>query len=1837
MKTWLIILAHLVIISISEQLHAQTLTPAGPGNAFDYVHDRFGNSYPLQHVAIGAGRPIGGQNSVTAVPSQTCSAGYFQLYFAPGSYYDNNTAAQTLLCQLFSDISNFINSPLTNPSINTTNYKINIYVDNEPTGALATASSLFLFPSSPSNPNSGIVDNLVYKAIQTGKDPYASIPMGVFANGPNFYCAYVKTNPAPPNGTWNLSINSPTIGANEYDLYSVMLHEVVHALGFATIFGANGFSQFGQNNNYFSRYDQFLTDANGTPLLATSSPSCSNSNLTYQSSLSPTVIAPGTCPGITPLTTCTSAVRYMSSSVNVPVNTPPCFGGGTSLSHFDDYCYTPTGYANSCSVSATPANTFNDMYFVMSDGAGKGTCGIKRYLKEEEKLVLCDMEYSVNATYSSYSGAAIDGASNTHTYNVVCSNTTIVGMNDGYVNGQFTYTTTGTSISIPTLQILANDSPSLILSMSCVENVYNNITQNVAFATVGSNLVVTANAGSGLVLLKYLPKDNNGRLGNATYIFLYFVHPDCNPPSACNIVQNGGFESSMPNSLQCGFFENNSVSDAGLSCWERYSPGGGRVFSRNCTYTQTPSGVVTNAFSIPVVVTNPNFDSHNGQPNDKMFLLDAFDSGLTPFAGVVKNNLSSPLIPGSVYQLSFWTYNPIKSYAPSAPPFVSVVVSVASEPSFAGPLNSTFPASGLNVIGDFTINPTATWSLVTKTFTFSPPVNALHQSLIIGINNNLTGSVSPGNISNHYIFLDDISLMPASSATFVMPSYANCTASYTNLAQYASPIPGVFSGPGVTSSTSGTVTTYNFNSPPVLQGGKYYSIAFTYTDNSGCSSTIWQNILVPGIAPGACDGGYTLSANGFTSGTTYLWMPGSTTSSTAFVQPFTTTVYTLQATSGACISTSTVSLAPCCSSGVGTFISNSILSGTVNGGVIYLDQTIPSGSMALLSGELLIAPEVKITVSNNATLQITDAHLYSCSEGLWKGIEVEDGGRVFTFKENIDNLIEDAVIAINSANNANTALPSILNLSYTTFNKNYIDINISNYSKAVGSYPFNIYGCVFTCRDLPFTSTSWPQTGESSPLSTTVADLRYVNTSITPTTGLASPYLNQTFSITPLKHPYTTQRSHIAIRLTNVGLTNTTNMYGINIGDNSIASNFNLFDAHGQFISAVNSNVISLNNVFQNTQTYTTATGNFGGAAISHSAGSTMNDELIMTATNKSLGSRFWNCHRGIEGRNIYKLDVQKATFRSTQSSTTPSFTSKGIEINTNRFDYYIAENEFTNQHTGINIPLAPGQFTTTGTSFTSATGGIYADKLRITENAFTGAVSGVANTYMEWAANVSGPFLNTWNVIPNVGVSPAVHALAMTINTVTNARNGLAANGIRTLPTISSDNVVTLQEGSGAAQYGMVLVNANPTNIGNVFWSKPGENAITNNTVNFSGALSTTNIPGALVYCDQIGYAAQSPSVTCNDISNGVQGFLYSGSSPGTIWAGNKMSILERGLVLSNGGVIGVQGGAMTAISNLWDGNWNTKSHTYVDGSSDAKYSRLFCRNAAGLTPTINTGPQVTQNYDFGPGYTITAVGSGDYNCYNMPNYKTISVPNNDDDFLSPELFYMQEVAFYNLVHINDSIRYSDGEFEEFHDAKAESSIGKFVAADEFLFAGDYNEALSALSEVNIDLNTVELNYLQFYTLYASYLENGSLSETEAGDLNDLAWLCPGTNGSSVFQARALYNALYHEIISTACDEGFGDRKALIDGVNGITNLRWNLKLFPNPTGKTLNIHSNVENEMLKIKILDLSGRLVYEQDVKVNGFLTTLELNLVNGAYFVHVQNQENKSLVQKLLIAK
>lgn len=185
--------------------------------------------------------------------------------------------------------------------------------------------------------SNGYNQNHVMKHILTGTDPNVSNPDGTIEFNFNPSLNYFYEYPSEPGG-------------NQFDFYTICLHEICHLLGFTSNIAATGVSEATTAPQMFSSYDQFLRTQDGNPLLNGSSVS-PTSNLISN-----------------------SITFDLQNGDFAPVYSPSTFSG-SSLDHFDN-------------------TRSNGQPFLMNPGLSRGQT--VHYLSHEEAMVMQILGYTID-------------------------------------------------------------------------------------------------------------------------------------------------------------------------------------------------------------------------------------------------------------------------------------------------------------------------------------------------------------------------------------------------------------------------------------------------------------------------------------------------------------------------------------------------------------------------------------------------------------------------------------------------------------------------------------------------------------------------------------------------------------------------------------------------------------------------------------------------------------------------------------------------------------------------------------------------------------------------------------------------------------------------------------------------------------------------------------------------------------------------------------------------------------------------------------------------------------------------------------------------------------------------------------------------------------------------------------------------------------------------------------------------------------------------------------------------------------------------------------------------
>ncbi|MVO10785.1 T9SS type A sorting domain-containing protein [Flavobacterium sp. TP390] len=823
------LVAFLMLQTVFGQISPVEEMKYSPNGYFETVFDHYGNSYQLKDLLAGADVKVG-KSATSSIPIP-CDTGIFELYFETGSGMEDqgdasHNARRAVVCRVFHDLSDFIVTPLKDLG-NTTKVKIwvrNINnLPNVPSNALGLATSFYTMPYNTTANFGGIIDNEVWKTITLGSDSFINVasPLtntnGNQSSSGNFYHGMMAFNFNSVIWNTNLGINAPT---SQYDLYTVVLHEVTHALGFTSLINANGQSVFGTGYNYFSRYDSLLKNNGGTQKIITNNGTCSLYNYSFNSSLNTSILHPNTSSCVTDQTTCSTAIKFFGPTNTTPVYTSNCFEPGSSLSHFEDECI-------------APPNQGNNSYFAMSNAVGAAVT--KRFLKPEERNALSDIGYRLNTSYGS---SAVLNSSINYGGSITTGNT-VAGTNDGIDSfGVYTFFgNTGTNINLTNL--LTNDKNAI--SFECLEDVFDTTASIPTTSGSNSTPITFSSTIDGLHLLRYVPISANGQKGNISYIYVYINNDSCGTSTSCNLVINGNFE--QHNGLPTGSSQLN-----GIVCgWHT------TMASQSNEYFHEENSNIN--YKVPCNIVGFENDNSGGKAYVGMFIKN---SGVVPLTEPLRTKLASSLLPNSSYQLSFDVSlgdfvrdSGVRFQAffgdliPPYSGFGYLPISNLDNMLFTNPTYSIFRNTWEKIVINFTTgnNSGEEYLYIGGLTSLSGPDFIIPQVPFIDCNTGNNGIKR----NDPYYYLDNVSLISLNGGSFDIPNQVCTNVTINNLDSYleALPIDGVFSGDGVSESNG----IFSFDAS--IAGVGNHTITYTYTNSNGCEVEIYANIEVvsDGIIP----------------------------------------------------------------------------------------------------------------------------------------------------------------------------------------------------------------------------------------------------------------------------------------------------------------------------------------------------------------------------------------------------------------------------------------------------------------------------------------------------------------------------------------------------------------------------------------------------------------------------------------------------------------------------------------------------------------------------------------------------------------------------------------------------------------------------------------------------------------------------------------------------------------------------------------------------------------------------------------------------------------------------
>jgi hypothetical protein len=842
---------------------------------------------------------------------------------------------------------------------------------------------------------------------------------------------------------------------------------------------------------------------------------------------------------------------------------------------------------------------------------------------------------------------------------------------------------------------------------------------------------------------------------------------------------------------------------------------------------------------------------------------------------------------------------------------------------------------------------------------------------------------------------------------------------------------------------------------------------------------------------------------------------------------------------------------------------------------------------------------------------------------MWKGIIVEDGGRVILQPYTSINgtqfttLIEDANIGIDFKPINNPQSNIVLLSNNTTFNRNKTSIQIQSYPFDNPSSVFIVKNCLFTSRNIYSQNTStWPLTSA-------------IKSTFSNSNSLLSPYIPSLYNSANLKTPLNTIQAQVGLEIKNIGTTNisVTSTYNSIVIGSLISNEYNVFDYLNVGINSLNSNLKVQNTIFQTLKNITsnnidpnifTPTEGCGIACKSEPG---FNNKLDV-AGQTNLPNQFFG--------------LSLATFTDNLSEV---FFNKNI-VRSNRPDF---------QNTTYNIVGQRGVYIKENINFKN---------LQVTDNIFYSIKRGISliANIAEIAPNINfsnnifqfKPGIASGNVISDHGIliqnSNSTNSMGggnilVNNNTITNVKNGIKVTSWRKISLQINANTISFREIGIGLEY---------------YMQGTAPSQITNNSL--IGSINFNPNPGigdppyqGISLNSSIGNV-----VSCNSVSNSYSGLYFHSNCNPTKTSRNSMTNHKYGFVLDNNGIIGIQGSLTNPADNLWlnttwdpTGTTNGEYKTACLNGSNSINSKMYIRNLSGIySPngsTISTNSINQYNYNTSQSLLLAQNAQAPSTCSIISNppvsalttadiidaLETIASQINDTTFSYDQEKILKDEIF-RALESDTTLLQNSFNLNSFYDIVKVSNTGILYNVERSL-ANDSTQNAQLLNNSVIPENLVEESYKKHYEVYLNFVNN-NFTQQDSITLTNLAQGCPTIQGSAVYLSEALFNFIFNQdtIFSQSCPENL--EKSSFDD---LTNDHFEqFQIFPVPNNGHFIVLGPLKKGQ-KLEVISLDNKILHSNELMENTHAFQIKVELSSGVYYINLKDDSNTHIFRRKFI--
>lgn len=175
------------------------------------------------------------------------------------------------------------------------------------------------------------------------------------------------------------------------------------------------------------------------------------------------------------------------------------------------------------------------------------------------------------------------------------------------------------------------------------------------------------------------------------------------------------------------------------------------------------------------------------------------------------------------------------------------------------------------------------------------------------------------------------------------------------------------------------------------------------------------------------------------------------------------------------------------------------------------------------------------------------------------------------------------------------------------------------------------------------------------------------------------------------------------------------------------------------------------------------------------------------------------------------------------------------------------------------------------------------------------------------------------------------------------------------------------------------------------------------------------------------------------------------------------------------------------------------------------------------------------------------------------------------------------------------------------------------------------YTDSTYSITWNSVNVPAVNL----YYTTNDTTWTNIALNIASISTPNNYSWMVPSSLVSSNLKIKAI--SILDSVVYDKSDAVFQTSVFISSGLNNMVLREDAIQLYPNPSNGTFTLITPPDMGTYRVSIMDISGKVVYEQSLVTTAASIQPGDSLSQGMYMVKIETETGAAIIKRLVIAK